>query len=294
MAKSLLHSDLLRRLDQLELQPRRVLGGVLRGERRSRKRGQGIDFADYRHYTSGDDLRFIDWNIYGRLDRLFVKLFQEEQDLQVHILLDTSRSMAYGDPPKIDFARRAAAAIAYVALTGQDKLSLTCFQAEPGARFGPARGRHHVRRLFGMLDSIEPDGRTSLRAICRGLAQRVRGRSLVIVISDFLDPEGFEPALRWLVRDSFDVTVLHTLAPQEIDPKLTGHLELRDMETDHKVEVTVTPRLKAAYKRNLEAYITQIQQYCTRLGMLYMLLPTDTPIEDLVLKRLREGGLLRT
>lgn len=293
MSTSLLDPQFLRKLDRLELATHRTTTGQMKGERRSRKRGLGTEFADFRQYTPGDDLRAIDWNLYARLDRFFVRIFHEEQDLALHLVLDTSRSMDFGDPNKMEFARRAAAAIAYVGLCNQDKVNLACFAEGASGAFGPARGRHHVRRLFEYLQSLQPTGATALLGACKAVGQRARGRSLVVVISDLLDPAGFEPALKHLVRESIDVCVLHVLAPQEIDPPLGGHVELVDMETGQKVELTVNERLKKNYKANLDAYCALIQNWCTKRGMLYSVLRSDAALEDLMLKRLREGGVVK-
>lgn len=291
--KSLLAPEFLKRLDRLELETRRILGGVIKGDRRSRKKGVSIDFADYRHYVRGDDLRFIDWNIYGRLDRLFIKIFHEEQDLQCHLLLDTSKSMRFGQPGKLDYARQIAAGIAYVGLTGSDKIGISCFREEASGALPAARGRHNVRRMLAFLEGLEADGRTSLHAAAREFTQRVKGRSVVVVISDFLDPAGFEPALRYLIRETLDVFVIHVLAPQEIRPEITGHVEMHDVETNHKLELTITPRLRDTYMRNVEAFCRKIKDYCVRYGMSYTFAPTDLPIEELLLKRLREDGLIK-
>ncbi|MBI1785134.1 DUF58 domain-containing protein [Candidatus Sumerlaeota bacterium] len=293
MAEPLLNAQFLRQLDRLELQTRRILGGQIKGERRSRKKGVSIDFADYRHYTRGDDLRFIDWNIYGRLDRLFIKIFYEEQDLQCHILLDTSKSMDFGEPNKMDFAKRAAASIAYIGLGNHDKIGITCFHGKVSDQFRPTRGQHQIRRMLGFLDQCKPDGQTSLQAVCRDFSLRAGARGIVTVISDFLDPAGFEPALRYLIRDNLDVYVLHLLSPQEIEPQIGGHVELHDIETGHKVDLTVNARLKDVYMRNVAAYCSQIQEYCTHYGMSYSLIRSDTTLEDLTLKRLRETGLVK-
>ncbi len=293
MTESLLNPEFLRQLDRLELQTRRILGGQIKGERRSKKKGISIDFADYRHYVRGDDLRFIDWNIYGRLDRLFIKIFYEEQDLQCHLLLDASRSMDFGEPNKMQFAKRLAASIAYIGLSNQDKLGITCFHSGSGEHFPTTRGRHHVRRMLSFLNGIKPSGETSLRDVCREFSLRAGSRGVVTVISDFLDPAGFEPALRYLIRGNLEVYVLHVLAPQEIEPTIGGHVELHDLETDHKVELTVNARIKQVYMRNVEAYCTQIKDYCTHYGMTYSLIRTDTPLEELILKRMRENGLVK-
>ena len=293
MPSSLLTPDLIRRLDRLKIETRRVLGGQLKGERRSRRKGIGMDFADTRQYSRGDDLRYVDWNIYGRLDRLFIKIFHEEQDLVCHLLLDVSRSMDYGDPSKFDFARRLAASIGYIGLKGQDKFSLSCFNAATASGFGPARGRHNIRRLFQSLQTMEPTGTTSLATACHELAQRIKSKAVVIVISDLLDPAGFETGLRSLARETLDVYVIHVLAPEEIDSTLGGHLELHDMETGHKVEVTVNARLKQQYQRTVEAFCGAAREFCTRRGFYYALVRTDMPLEDLILRRLREGGLVK-
>jgi len=289
----LLTPEFLRRLERLELETRRVLGGSIKGDRRSKKKGISIDFADYRHYVRGDDLRFIDWNIYGRLDRLFIKIFHEEQDLQCHLLIDTSLSMDFGDPNKLEFAKRLAAAIAYVGLTGSDKVGLTCFSDDSREALPALRGRHNVRRLLTSLDNLEADGRTSLLAACHSLVQRIKGKSIVVVLSDFLDPAGFEQALRYLIRDTLDVFVIQMLSPEEIEPVLSGHIEMTDVETGHKVELTVSPRLQQAYRSNVEAYTQKLKDYCTRYGMSYTFTHTDQVVEEVVLKRLREDGLLK-
>lgn len=293
MTEPLLTPDFLRRLDRLELETRRVLGGQIKGERRSKRKGIGLDFADHRHYSRGDDPRHLDWNIYARLERLFIKIFHEEQDLQCHLLLDTSKSMEFGDPNKLLFAKRLSAAIAYVGLRRQDRISLTCFNAASGERFGPARGRPHIRRLLGFLDKLEASGETSLFAACRECAQRVRSRAVIIVVSDLLDPAGFDGALRQLVRQSLDVFLIHVLSPQEIEPTLRGHLELRDAETDHKVEITANERLLKIYRGHLDALCSTAQAFCLRRGMQYLLVRTDTPIEELVLMRMRAAGLMK-
>ena len=293
MATSLLDPQFLRRLERLKLQTRRMLGGQIKGERLSRRKGISIDFADYRQYSRGDDLRFIDWNIYGRLDRLFIKIFHEEQDLQCHLLIDASRSMAYGDPDKMLFARQLAAALAYGGLTGQDQITMTAFSSRPGPRLPPSRGRHHVRRMLEYLDGLEPSGETDLATICREFTQRVRTPGVVVILSDLLDPAGHEAALRHLIHERYDVYVLHLLAPEEIDPTLQGHLQLTDVETGHQVEVTVNAQLKKIYMGNVEAWCTGIQHYCRRYGLAYSLVRSDTPLEDLILNRLRGQGLMR-
>lgn len=303
MAESLLTAESLRRLDHLELETRRVFAGQIKGERRSKRKGISIEFADYRHYTRGDDLRFMDWNIYGRTDRLFIKVFYEEQDLQCNLLIDTSLSMDFGSPHKLDYARRLAAALAYIGLKNNDLMGLTSFHGNTGGpgggtaaaadRMRPTRGRHQVRRTLAWLDGLKPDGAASLRDICRDFSLRPGARGIVVLISDLLDPAGHESALRYLIRDNLNVHVLHLLSPQEIRPDLDGHIELHDIETDEKIDLTVNARLREIYMRNVEAWTTQVQDYCTHYGMAYSLVDTSISVEDLLLKHLRAKGLLR-
>ncbi|MHC5037933.1 MAG: DUF58 domain-containing protein [Planctomycetota bacterium] len=296
--KVLLEEEFLRRLEQLEIVVRKAAAGKLRGERKSRKRGVGVDFTDYRDYVHGDDPRFIDWNIYGRLDRLFLKLFMEEEDLDLHVLLDTSASMGFGDPPKFTFARQLAGALAYVGLTSQNRVTLYPFSAAGPAPLGPLRGRRNIFRVFEFLDDLHPEGRTHLSATARTWALATHRRGVAVLISDLLDPGddktlGFELALPYLGGLTLDVHVIQILAQEEVAPALKGDVKLIDSETDLFTEISIGGPILSRYRRALNGFLGRIRELCLKRGIPYLYTTSDLLFERVVLEALRKGGLLR-
>ena len=289
----LLDPQFLKRLEQLQITTKRVFGGKMRGERRSKRRGVSIEFADYRDYARGDDLRFIDWNIYGRLDRFFLKLFMEEQDLFFYIILDTSKSMEFGDPTKLLYAKQIAAALAYIGLTHQDKVGITAFANGEKAVMKPTRGRPFVWRMLEFLNGLKAEGETKLATICKNFVMKNRQRGIVVMISDFLDPEGFEDSLKYFLHGNYEVFVIQVLDKQELEPDLQGHFELIDSEFDDRTEISMTPALREQYKRTVEAYCQQLRDYCTRYGMNHLVTSTEVPFDEIILKYMRQSGLLK-
>ncbi len=290
--KSLLDSAFLRHLEQLELVSRKIFLGRLKGERRSKKKGISIEFADYRDYTKGDDLRFLDWNIYGRLDRLFTKLFHEEEDLYLYVILDTSASMDYGDPNKSWFAKRVAAALSYIALSGLDRVCLVGFGGDHYRWMQPTRGKSRIWSIVDFLEKLPIDGETHLAEGCRRFAIQQRQGGLVILLSDLMDPNGYEEALKVILQKRNELFVLQTLSPQELNPELVGALRLLDIETGEPVEVTVNEELLATYSRRLKAYQAQIKQSCTRYGIHYIPVSTEQPVDRLLSNAFRKLGLI--
>ncbi len=289
----LLDPEFMNRLERLDIVSRKIFAGRMKGERRSKRKGQSVEFADYRNYVVGDDLRFLDWNIYGRLERLFIKLFFEEEDLHVSVLLDASNSMDFGRPAKSLYARRVAAALAYIGLVNYNRVTVSAF----GERFGPelvgVRGRHQISKILNHLVSLEPGGAGSLAAACRQFAIRHPQRGVVLLLSDFMDKGGYEEGLRYLVGRHYDLYAVQLLSPQEIDPDLVGDLRLRDVEDDDIAEITVSRALLNRYKQNLNAYCGQLNEFCTRRGVTYLLTSTAVPFDQLVLTYLRRRGLLK-
>jgi uncharacterized protein (DUF58 family) len=289
----LLDPELMNRLERLDIVSRKIFVGRMKGERRSRRKGQSVEFADYRNYAVGDDLRFVDWNIYGRLEKLFIKLFFEEEDLHVGVILDMSKSMDYGDPSKALYAKRVAAAIAYIGLVNYNRVTLCGF----GERFGPelpgARGRHQIAKVLAYLGDMPCGGEGRMTGACRQFALRHPQRGVVVLLSDFLDKGGFEEGLRYLIGRRYDLYAVQLLSPQEVRPELTGDLQLRDVEDDDVAEVTVNRALLNRYKRNLNAYCGRLKQFCTRRDANYLFAGTDIPFDRLVLTFLRRRGLLR-
>lgn len=293
MAEELLDSEFLKRLEVLQLTTRRVFAGRMRGERRSKRRGVSIEFADYRDYVRGDDTRFIDWNIYGRLDRLFLKLFVEEQDLYLYILVDMSKSMDFGDPGKMLYAKQVAAALGYIGLSNMDKVGVVAFADEEKNFMSPMRGKTQVWKLLRFLNDLEPDGETSLLNVCKSFVVRRPIKGIVVLISDLLDGQGYEQALKWFLHGNYEVYIIHLLAPEEVDPTVRGHLELVDAETQFGVEVSVTDGLLRIYRNTVDAFCGGIKSFCTQYGMHYVLTKTSTPFDKLILDVLRRRGLLR-
>ena len=257
--KTLLTSEFMARLDQLDLLSRKMLAGKMKGERRSKRRGQSVEFADYRNYVTGDDLRFIDWNIYARLDRLFLKLFLEEEDLALHLLVDMTRSCDYGEPHKAMYMKKVAAALGYIGLVNYNRVSISAFASGTLTETGGLRGRTKVAQMLEFITKLEPaDGAGNLADACRRFALAHRQKGVCVVLSDFFDKGGFENGLRYVAGGKYDLFAVQILCPQEIDPPLQGDLKLRDLEDSDLAEVSITQPLLKQYKNNLNAYCLEI------------------------------------
>ena len=323
--EELLGADLLRRMSRLDVVSRKIFAGKMPGERRSKRRGQSVEFDDYRDYVPGDDLRHIDWNVFARLDRFFIKLFREEEDLAVRVVLDCSGSMRAGDPSKLVFASRLAMAIGSIGLVNMNRVSCATFGwgGEPGVvELAPMRGRRNVERLGRfLLDALErserdrPIGAESGHKPVRSggfleAARRIAsprhagGRGVMIVISDFLVQEGLIEGLNYYAGGvggggAFDTTCLQVLSPDEIDPSLArergliGDLRLTDVESGRATEVTVSAALLKRYRERFDAHQALLERSCHARSMGHMLVPTDTDLESLLMGQLRRRGLFR-
>jgi uncharacterized protein (DUF58 family) len=292
----------LRKLDRLALAASQVRSGQIKGERRSLKRGTSIEFADYRDYTRGDDLRRVDWNVYARLERPYIKLLEEEEDLAVHVLLDASRSMDYGGGldaqaeswHKFRYAQRLAAALGYIALAAGDRLTLAALRGEaPSAQFGPARGRGQTLRLLKFIEAQVSGGSTNLDAALRRYTLGPRRPGLLFLISDLFSPAGYRDGLNELQGRGFEMVLLHVLAPDEIDPPLAGDLRLIDAETGIPQDVTLDNPLRELYRKRVGAWCHGIEAYCLKRGMHYVAVSTATDWDEMVLHHFRQRGLIK-
>src|SRR5438552_2215988 len=245
----LLDPPFLARLEQLELVSRKIFLGLMKGERRSKRKGQSVEFADYRNYVKGDDLRFLDWNLYARLDRLFIRLFMEEEDLHFYVLLDNSLSMDFGSPTKLRFAKQVAAALAFIGLVNMDRVVIEAFNDRLTQSMPAARGRKSLWRVLDFLHKLEPAGPSDLKQALRSFTIKSSGKGIVVLLSDFMDKGGYEDALRYLVARQFDIYVIQILSREEIDPDLVGDLKLIDIEDDDEAEITVSGPLIERYKQ---------------------------------------------
>ncbi len=289
----LLSPEFLTRLDQLSLISRKIFLGKLRGERLSKRRGESVEFADYRSYVVGDDLRFLDWNIYARLEKLFLKLFLQEEDLHVSVLVDTSKSMDFGQPHKGLYARRIAAAVAYIGLVNFDRVSLYTYANGLRGELTGVRGRRLMFKVVEFLGNAEYEGPSNLAAVGKQFAIRHPQQGIVLALSDFFEKGGYEDGFRYLLGRNYDLYAVQILSPEEMDPHLVGDLRLTDVEDDDVAEVTVSRALLNRYKQNLEAYCGGFRDYCSRRGINYLFTGTQVPFDQIVLSYFRTRGLLK-
>jgi uncharacterized protein (DUF58 family) len=293
VTSTLLSPELLARLEKMELVSRKIFRGRMKGERRSPRKGQSVEFADFRNYVPGDDLRFVDWNTYARLERLFLKMFLEEEDLHFYALIDASSSMDFGEPTKLKFAAQLAAALGFVGLVRGDRVKIETV-GESARESAPAfRGRRSLWRMLDHLGQIQPGQTVSLAEGVKSFCLRNSGKGIVVLISDLMDKAGYESALRYLVSREMDVYVVHVLSPEELDPDIQGDLRLVDCEDGDVAEITVTGPLMKRYKQTLAAFIESAREFCTRRGMTYLLARSEVPVEQLVTGYLATRGLVR-
>lgn len=288
----LLSPELLAKLERMELVSRKIFRGRMKGERRSKRKGQSVEFADFRNYTPGDDLRFIDWNTYARLDRLFLKMFLEEEDLHFYTLIDASPSMDFGDPTKLQYAKQLAAALGFIGLVRGDRVKIQTL-AEPAGKAPVLRGRHMLWRMLEHLEQIEPDESIPLAEATRNFCMHNSGRGVVVLISDLMDKQGYEEALRYFLAREMDIYVIHLLSAEEFEPDVQGDLRLIDSEDGDMAEVTISGPLLKRYKSTLAGFIQSAREFCTRRGILYLSARNDVPVDRLISGYLRQRGLVR-
>lgn len=287
----ILDTAFLKKLEQLAIMTRRPFNGQMKGEKRSLKRGTSIEFADYREYSPGDDLRYVDWNTAARTDKLFVKLFVEEEDLYLALLLDSSKSMDFGEPNKLRYGVQLAAALGYIALCNYDRVSVQPFAEVQQRPLPMQRGRGGVLPFFNYMNGMEAKGKTSFSTSLKRFASTVRYMGLAIVISDFFDPN-WQEGLKALLSRGYQIAVLHTLSEDEIKPKLLGDLRIIDSESNETKEVSINPVLLARYQATFDSFCTELETFCSRYGIDYLRTSTATSVELLALKSLRQMGLL--
>jgi uncharacterized protein (DUF58 family) len=307
-------NDFLRKLEYLHVVSKRALAGQNRADRLSPKRGRGLEFADHRPYAAGDDYRHIDWKAYQRLNRLLLRLFDEERDLSIYLMLDVSRSMA--EPAKFDMARRIAAALCYVGLAHLDRLTIIPFGSNLGRESSPGRGKGRIFRVFEALEQLEASGPTDLRAACKAFASRPRQLGLVVIISDFLEPgssadrhpgasigtatgtlhkpdaTGPQAGLKILRTIGHDVFAVHVTSERDRDPGVFGTIRFVDVETGAVREIEVTPRLAAAYVKAADNHAEALEHFCGRYDIGYVRADAERPFEDVILRTFRQGRFL--
>jgi len=288
----------LRKLEQLTLIANKVRVGMMKGDRRSSKRGTSIEFADYRDYTKGDDLRRLDWNVYARLERPFIKLLEEEEDLVVHILIDSSRSMDWPDEDdkdtnKLQYAIRLAGGLGHIGLATNDLINVTLLKSQGDQRWGPFRGQQNSLHLFQFLDAAVASGPTNLNLSMRNYALHGHRPGLLFLISDLLSPSGYKEGLNVLQSRGYEIGILHLLSPDEVNPPTGGDLKLVDVETGQNAEISLDVSTANLYKQRLHTWMSEIESYCSGRNIHYIPVTTHMPWEKLIMQTMRVKNLVR-
>jgi uncharacterized protein (DUF58 family) len=287
--------ETFRQFDRLALVSRRPARGGTGGEHHSRRPAPSTDFVDYRPYQPGDDFRRIDWNVYGRLGSLQLKLTEGRERLDVFVILDCSSSMAYGTPDKLQYAAQLVAALAYIGTSRTDAVHIACLaQPAAAARFGPFSRRARLPELARQLSSVAAAGLVDLSlGLSECIPDGAPSTSLAIVVSDLLSPNGVASGLATLQARVADVAVLHLISPEELEPQISGEVELIDAESGAALELGISLGTLAAYRARLAAWLDERAAECRRRGLRYIRVTTDRPLAAVVLDDLRRGGLLK-
>jgi uncharacterized protein (DUF58 family) len=289
----LFDDDFQKKLESLAIVSRRVFAGRMRADRRSKKKGSGVEFADHRDYTAGDDFRSVDWSIYQRFGRLLVRLYEEEEDLSIYFIVDSSSSMAFGDGKKFDQARRLAAALAYVGLANLDRVTIVGATDAVSSRMPTTRGKGRIFKVFEFLSDLQAGGTTDLGDAMKTFVAQHKRRGLAVLISDLYDPAGFERGINTLRFAKFEPFVLHVVDQKEARPELKGDVRLYDCETGEEREVTVTDSLLDDMAKAFEDYQKSIERFCTSRQVPYFAADVGIAFDELVLRVFRRGGFLR-
>lgn len=289
----LFDDEFQRKLDYLALMSKRVFAGRMRAERRTKKSGSGVEFADHRDYQPGDDFRYLDWNVYQRFDRLLLRLYEEEEDLAIYFLIDASSSMGFGDGRKLRYAKRVCAALAYVGLANLDRVSIAGTTDRVLDRMPATRGKARIFKVFRFLQELRPEGRTDLEDALKTFVAQNKRRGLVVLVSDLYDPQGFERGINVLRYNKFDPFVVHVTDREDGKPKLAGDVLLYDCETGDEREVTVTAKVLERFEHAYGDYLSEIERFCSSKQVPYIQADVGTPFDELILRVFRRGGFLR-
>jgi uncharacterized protein (DUF58 family) len=289
----LFDDEFQRKLDYLAIVSRKVFAGRMRAERRTKKSGSGIEFADHRDYQPGDDFRYLDWNVYQRFERLLLRLYEEEEDLSIYLVIDASGSMAFGDGAKLKYAKKVCAALAYVGLANLDRVSIVSTSDRVMERMPQTRGKARIFKVFRFLRELEPAGVTDLEGALKGFVAQNKRRGLAVLISDLYDPAGFERGINVLRYNKFDPFVVHVTDANEGRPNLQGDVLLYDCETGDEREVTVTAKILDRFAQVHKEYLQEIERFCATRQVAYIGADVTVPFDELILRVFRRGGFLR-
>lgn len=290
MGDRIFDADFLKKLDTIVLNVRMHMNTGSGGNRKSRGKGSSVEFSDFREYSTGDDFRRIDWNAYGRFDRLFVKLFMEEREAMVNIFVDASRSMHFGEPKKSLAAQKLSGVLAYLALNNLDRVCLNSLSGLCIRQSNGLNGRSMFQHCADFLESINFEGSTDLNACIR--KKEFKGSGVSIILSDLFTPGGIEAAVKYLLYKKQEVVLVHVLSPEELQPELTGQIRLVDSETGEARDISVTPSLLLQYDKELNGFINGIREFCSRLGASYIQVSSAEPVEKVVFEEFTKAGIV--
>jgi uncharacterized protein (DUF58 family) len=290
MSGRIFDTELLKKLDTIAIHVKMLMSEGGGGNRKSRSKGSSVEFSDFREYTMGDDFRRIDWNAYGRFDKLFVKLFMEEQEALIHVFVDSSKSMDFGSPKKSDLALKLAGVLAFLALNNLDRVCINSLNKDSFKQSATVTGRSMFDRCIAFLEGITFSGETDLNAIKK---KEFRSRGMAIIISDFFSPGGMEEAIKYLLYKKQDVFLIHILSPEETNPELEGQVRLLDSETGAVMDVAVTPALLKQYHKKLGEFNHNIKEFCSKMGASYIQVSSADSIEKIVFEQFTGAGVIR-
>ena len=290
---SFIDDEFLKQLEKLKIVSRKNARNPRRGEYRSWQSGEGFEFLDFRKYHLGDDLRYVDWSVYGRLDKLFIKLFHAEKGQTAHILLDISRSMENGTPAKDITAKKIASALSYICLSNLDKTGLMAFNHKIVKFKPPTRGKKQYLEVLKFFQSLKPADQTNLNDSLKEYAAVCKNPGIAIIISDFFDSRGYQDGLKALAYRDFDINLIQVMDHEELYWSKTGNLLLTECETGEKRATLVDKNTLALYRKKISEFITGIKTYCSHYGMNYFLCDTGIPFEKLLMDYLTKGALFR-
>jgi uncharacterized protein (DUF58 family) len=282
--------DFLKKLEHLRLVAKRLSWASAKGEHASARKGFSLEFSDYRRYQPGDDLRYVDWNVYRRLDRLLVKVFTAEEEMSIYLLVDVSRSMGEGIPRKIDYAKKIAASLGYIGLKNLDRVGGAAFSSSLQGALTAGRGRGQVLKLFRFLTELSCGGETNFRGATQSFGRLFPHPGLVIIVSDFFDPEGWRAALEDLASKKHQLLLIHVVAEEEIHPQATGDVALVDVEDGRQRKFYLDAEMTRRFGRELDGYFAAIEALCARRGIDYLRTTTAVPFDDFVLRTLRQAS----
>jgi uncharacterized protein (DUF58 family) len=288
MAQQLFNKAFMKKLEYLATVARRLYRQKIRPRRRKRI-GTGLEFADRRGYEHGDDIRYVDWNFFARMERLLVRLFEEEQEMMVYFLLDSSESMLVGSPPKFDYARRALAALAYLGLANLDRISVWPFSDRIDNYLAPKKGKAQIFAITEFLEHLEAASATDFAASCASFVSKAGRPGLAVVLSDFFDTAGYEQGLKTLFHNKYDLFLVNIYDQRDAAPDFLSDVKMVESETGRHMNLTVNSRLRDAYAKEFAVFQKEIESFAARHNAGWLAAPTSVPFEEMVLKVLKLG-----